>query len=78
MVSIDTFLSVGRTGGRLLGPQRSCPDHAFLPHLRSIVVKALVEPDDAMPAANSCAVHSVQSAGLSVVAAPLRKDASRL
>jgi hypothetical protein len=40
MVSIDTFLSVGTTGARLLGRERSCPDPTFLPHLRSIVVKA--------------------------------------
>ena len=39
MVSIDTFLSVGTTSARLLGPERSCPDRTFLPHLRSIVVK---------------------------------------
>ena len=40
MVSIDTFLSVGTTSARLLGAERSCPDRNFLPHLRSIVVKA--------------------------------------
>jgi hypothetical protein len=40
MVSIDTFLSVGTMSARLLGPERSCPDRAFLAHLRSIVVKA--------------------------------------
>src|SRR5580658_940082 len=40
MVSIDTFLSVGTMSARLLDPERSCPDRPFLPHLRSIAVKA--------------------------------------
>src|SRR5271155_2624765 len=41
MVSIDTFLSVGTASARLLGPERSCPDRTFLPHLRSSVCKGL-------------------------------------
>ena len=44
MVSIDTFLSVGKTGGLLLGPPGRRPDDAFQAHLRSIVVKARVGP----------------------------------
>src|SRR5277367_6725814 len=40
MVSIDTFLLVGTMSARLLGAERSCPDRTFLPHLRSIFVKA--------------------------------------
>jgi hypothetical protein len=63
MVSIDTFLSVGTTGGRLLGPERSRSDHAFLPDLRSIVVKAFVEPDDAILAENSRALCGIDGNG---------------
>ena len=40
MVAIDTFLSVGTMSARSLGPERSCPDRTFLPHLQSIVIKA--------------------------------------
>jgi hypothetical protein len=43
MVAIGTFLSVGTTSARLPGPERSCPDRTFLPHLRSIVVMTAVE-----------------------------------
>ena len=56
MVAIGTFLSVGATRARLPGPERSCPDRTFLPHLRSIVVKAY-GAHNAVPAVAAMAIN---------------------